>query len=174
MTNLPPGRPMLHKVAQAVLLISAVAAAGYALWPTDKTDAVSQAAEQRAQVDLVVNVPPYAKLERITTPDVVEVTAAHIAQGYIDIPETSKLSVSFNTRQGFTLVVAYDTEWVSKVDLSIDGRGALIETPNSRIPVMKEHGVKREVDLRYRLIFSSNARPGQHVWPVVVSVAPPL
>lgn len=174
MTNVPAGSPQLRKIAHAVLVTSALIAAAYAFWPTSQTDAVSQAAEQRAQMDIVVKVPAYAKMEGITTPDSVEVTAGHIAQGYVDIVEPSKLTVSFNTRQGFALVVAFDTEWVSKLDLTVDGRSSLIEEPNARITVMRDIGIKREVDLRYRLFLSRSARPGQYAWPVAINVSPPV
>ncbi len=169
----PPTNKLRRYAAHAALVAICVAAAGYALWPTGLTDLEGEAAERRAQMDLIVKVPPYAKLEGINAPESIEVTPADISLGYVDVPEPSRLTVSFNTRQGFLLQLGFDDQWIQKMDISVDGRPSLIEQSGARIQVNTDIGVKRELELRYRLYLSRSMRPGNYAWPVVVSVSPP-
>lgn len=158
--------------AHLAMVLLATAAGVIALWPSEKTELAGHAAEQKAQLDLLVQVPPFAKLEAFESPNELNVLPAQIEAGYVDVTDATRMRVSFNTRQGFALQVNYDTAWVRRVDIWVDGQLFSVTEPNSKVVVSRTIGRDIPLELRYRLHLAPGARAGQFAWPVSMSVSP--
>jgi hypothetical protein len=161
-----------HRLTRLAMLALAAIAGVIALWPAEKTGLTGLAAEQKAQMDLMVQVAPYARMEGFEAPNEIEVSSAHIAAGYVDVPASTRMKVSFNTRQGFALQVNYDTAWISRVDIWADGQPLRVDEPNTKVIVARNIGRDVPVELRYRLHLAPGVRAGQYAWPISLAVNP--
>ncbi len=161
-----------HYYAHLVMVLLATAAGVIALWPSDMTRLAGHASEQNAQMDLLIQVPPFAKLEAFESPNELDVLPAQVEAGYVDVAEATRMRVSFNTRQGFALQVNYDTAWVRRVDIWVDGQLHSVSEPNSKVVISRTIGRDIPLELRYRLHLVPGARAGLFAWPVSMSVSP--
>ena len=106
-----------------------------------------------------------------SVPASVEVTAADIARGYIDIGAPIIVRVRTNSRRGYMLQAEKTSETFSAIDLSFLQASMSVSSHESWIqrPYVAGGDV---MPIRARLFLSAGATPGTHALPVSFSATP--
>lgn len=112
-----------------------------------------------------------ARLDMRGQPLHLQITAADIERGYIDVLQAGQLSVRFNS-EGYILEFVTESEMVrsmtvggagDEVEFGPRGGGAARNAAGS--------GTRGEsMHLRYKFRLTESTRPGIHPWPVRVTV----
>jgi hypothetical protein len=132
----------------------------------------SPAGEAYARFTVSATVEPYASLVIRGAPDVLTVTPADVARGYLDLPQPLGLRVQSNSRSGYLLTVSNSLPGLA--GLRIDGLGdpVSLEAAGGSIA---EHWTTPEhtaaVTLRLRLLLDAAVTPGTYPWPLHLSAA---
>jgi hypothetical protein len=130
------------------------------------------AAESSAAIPVSVTVIANAKLQTIYQAKQIEISAADIARGQVDVPTASRYSVTTNKGVGYLMLFhpvgnVFESVHVqglgNSVQLGADG-GAIIR----RIPQV----LNQTSELSFRFILNPTTKPGIYPWPLLLSVRP--
>lgn len=104
-------------------------------------------------------------------PATIEITAADVTRGYVDLDAPILVRVRTNSRRGYMLQVEKTSETFSGIDLSLPGGSMNIASHESWIqrPYVSGGDV---MPIRARLFLSAGAMPGAHALPVAFSASP--
>ena len=126
-----------------------------------------------SKLTVTANVLKHASLKVLAQPTSVVITAADIARGYVDVAAPAQVSIQSNSREGYMLMFASESEFLHQtlvrglgndVQLSAGG-GGVARSADGR-------GMARiTLDLGFRFLLSASARQGVHAWPLRMTVA---
>ena len=123
----------------------------------------------RATMDVGAFVAPRLVLTAVDQPQALELDAADVARGYVDV--AASYSIRTNDRNGYLLRFAPRQGYTTGVEIS--GAGLQVAMVDAEVEVVRtEVAAASRVALRYRLHLSPAAVPGRYPLPVHVSVAP--
>jgi hypothetical protein len=98
----------------------------------------------------------------------VTITAADIAQGYVDVPGATRLRVRTNSAKGYLL--AFETTQPLFTEVQVSGAGDRVSLASGNGWVMQPFtGISLTMELSYRFVLAPNVQPGEYPWPVGVS-----
>lgn len=97
------------------------------------------------------------------------VTEADIERGFVDVADSSILTVRSNQRAGFRLVFAPAASWVAGADVSGLPEPLSFQAAGGSIAFSYQGTAPRELELRWRLHLSAGATAG--TFPLPISVA---
>lgn len=109
---------------------------------------------------------------RMAQPLTFTISEADVARGYVEVSSPLQLTVQSNVDEGYTLSFACHCEQVRQArvqglasELSVGGAPVQAARPAAG------RGVWRDtVQLRVRFDLSPQARPGEHAWPLGISM----
>jgi hypothetical protein len=113
-----------------------------------------------------------AHIEGAQTPSTIEISSRDIAQGYIDAPQITQLSIKSNSQHGYVLdflrVAPVFTGLIvqgleGEAMLGADG-GAVVQRWQQPQPV--------HLKLKYRFMLAPGLRAGTYPWPLQLAVRP--
>lgn len=145
-----------------------VVAAGLA--PLAAITPAAEAAQKSAAMTVSVTVIANAKVRLDYQTTQLNISAADIARGYVDIAAATRFSVHTNSRIGYLmefrpLVNLFESVQVNglgnAVKLGADG-GAIVQ--RGPLPPKLSH------ELSFRFALRSDTRPGNYPWPLMLSV----
>lgn len=152
-------------------LLAAVLAAGLgfaiALAPA-QAEAVGGGASAKMQISVTIQ--KSVRLSVKSNPETMQITAADVARGYLDLPQHSRLDIQSNSREGFALEF-HGTDAsgaIREVEVSGAGREARIGAAGGMMLLgsVSQPGVVQAIDLRYRVHLTQSAQPGTYAWPM--------
>lgn len=156
-------------------LVALAMAATLVLGATTGVPAAQAAGESSARVSVGATVLRHVSIRVLELPRTIQITAADIDRGYVDVPLPSKLEIRSNSPTGFMLSVesqadfARGTEVSGLGEVSAFGRfGGVLSVPHAGGEGMRTVPVQ----LNFRVLLSEQARPGLHPWPLQISVLP--
>lgn len=154
--------PLLQRLFVPVLALALAAAGG----------AASASGNGRAHLRVSAMVKPFASMV-LQPPASFAVTEADVARGYVDVPEAVALSVHSNVPQGYVLVFERSGPQVREAQVFglqtqvvvADG-GAMASRNAAGRGVWGE-----QLQLRFRFHLAPQTAPGNHAWPLQISMA---
>lgn len=158
------------KTATAVVRMAAGAAtllciaagsvyAGGAESPTKRSDAV--------QVAIVI--PAIVRIAALHHPERLAIGEQDIARGYVELDEATSLTLTSNSRAGYSLAAAFDPSLLSRVSVRIQGQQLAFDGEQSSLPVHSARMHDEPLRVSYRLYLHANAVAGTYRWPVALS-----
>lgn len=113
-----------------------------------------------------------ANLELTQVPSALEISARDVAQGFVDVPETTQLSVSSNSAAGFALEFLSVAPLFSAMTVrGLDGETSLGAEGGMVVQRwQRAHAVN--LALSYRFMLAPGLAAGTYPWPVRISVRP--
>ena len=130
----------------------------------------AEAAQKSAIISVSVHVIANAKMQTTFQAEQLNITAADVARGYVEVSAASRFSVVTNSRAGYSLEfhpvgTVFDSVQVgglgNVVQLSGDGGAIVLRGP---LPRSLEH------ELSFRFNLSAQTLPGSYPWPLQLSV----
>lgn len=111
---------------------------------------------------------------RMAQPLSVTLTEADVARGYVDISTPVEVTVQSNVQQGYALVFERQGDHVRQVHVhGLRGEVMVGDTGASSARAATGPGMWRELlQLRFRFDLATGTRPGQHAWPLHISMMP--
>lgn len=145
----------------AVVAMAALAAA-----------ASASAASASASLSVSVVVLPRAVMSMEAEPASLEITAADIARGYLDVPRATRARVRTNSPGGWLL--QFDVGRGPFRSLEVSGLGARTHVSSARGWVIRPFPPSHmeSLELGYRFLLAEGAQPGVYPWPVALSSQP--
>lgn len=130
-----------------------------------------QAGERSAEIAVSVTVMARTLIDAESSPQQLEVSAADVARGYVEVPGAIQLLVTNTNRRGYLLSVwpqvqVFSTVMVrngdSQAELGADGGEILERRWGKRLPLA----------LDFRFMLAPGVKPGVYPWPVKLQVSP--
>lgn len=132
--------------------------------------AAPQAGAAGASVMVSATVLKHARLSITEQPATLEVTAADIARGYVDVADAGQISIRSNSPR-YLLEFAVQDGFFRRIDVAglgenveLGGTGGLAARPAAG------PAVATTMKLRYRFMLAASAQPGTYAWPMRLSV----
>lgn len=116
----------------------------------------------------------HASLTLLSQPGSLMLTAADVAQGYVDARSPTQLAVRSNSPGGYMLVFETEGEQVRMTQVRGLGSDVQLGTSGGVVP---QSAARRGMNsttfvLGYRFVLSQSAQQGVYAWPIRVSVIP--
>ena len=115
-----------------------------------------------------------ASLQVLAQPSSVNVTAADIARGYVDVPAASQVAVRSNAPAGYLLEFASQGDFMRQIvvrgletDVQLSPAGGMVSQKAAGKGV-----TKATLALGFRFLLSESAQEGTYAWPMRLSVVP--
>jgi hypothetical protein len=158
-------RAKLLPILAASLLVASVAAAG----TVGVTIVITSlpAAHANSLVSSMSSVLPDESIDFRDA--VVAVTRADIARGYVDVPAAARLGPRTSAGSVCMLVSGEASEALSEIQVTGLGADTVVR-PQSGWACTPSAANSATLELAYRFILSSAARPGTYSWPVSLSI----
>jgi hypothetical protein len=116
----------------------------------------------------------HASLQVLAQPASVQVTAADVARGYVDVSSPAQVAIQSNAPSGYVLSFETQGEFLSQT--LVKGLDTVVQLSASGGGVTQRatgHGMsKKVIALEFRFLLSETARQGLYAWPVRLSVTP--
>jgi hypothetical protein len=127
----------------------------------------------QSELAIQAYVPKRVKLEVLSQPGTLTVTAEDVRRGYVEAPVPVQVAVKANTDQ-YAIVFSGAGDVVRQAQVQgldglvqFDGTGAMVpQRVTLRPSQQKLH------ELRFRFMLAANTAPGAHPWPLQVSAMP--
>lgn len=132
---------------------------------------VGSAAENRTTFTVGARVLAQVSLSVASEPAGVAVSADDVRQGYVEIREPTRVTVSSNSPSGYTLLVLPQSRWFSAVTVRGAGGDVTMGAEGGTI-VERGHGARMALELTYRFSLDSQLPPGRYPWPLHLAVRP--
>jgi hypothetical protein len=127
------------------------------------------AANRQSSFVVQASVVPRAVLHAVAAPDLLEITAADVARGYV--LSSGRFRVESNTKRGWLLRLAPRTGLASAIE--IDGLAQPLVVRDDVVEVYRPAaGATQDLELRYRVMLAPGARPGRYAAPLHLSAVP--
>lgn len=112
---------------------------------------------------------------RFTPPPSITISAADVARGYLEHPTPVEVAVQSNSPEGYALVFERQGEQVQEA--KVDGFHAPLVVGKAGATAARRatgRGLWRDtLQLRFRFELSPDAVPGEHPWPLNISLMTP-
>jgi hypothetical protein len=109
---------------------------------------------------------------RIAPPASITLSAEDVARGYVEIAAPVEVTVQSNVPQGYALVFERQGEQVRQAHVQ-GPDGALLVASTGAVATRPPAGPgmwRDRLQLRFRFDLAAGARPGQHPWPLNISL----
>jgi len=123
-----------------------------------------------AQLTVRARVPHFFRLNVVSQPAAIEVSAQDVGRGYVDVPAPVELALESNSPDGYSIVFERAGD---------DFAGAQVRGPGQQVRVASQGmlgwkpGARREtMQLQVRLELAPHLAPGSYRWPLQVSIVP--
>jgi hypothetical protein len=127
------------------------------------------AANRQSSFVVQASVVPRAVLHTEAVPEVLEVTAADVARGYV--LSSGRFRVESNTKRGWLLRLAPRTGLASAIE--VEGLARPLVVRDDVVEVYRPAaGATQDLELRYRVMLAPVARPGRYAAPLHLSAVP--
>jgi hypothetical protein len=101
-----------------------------------------------------------------------QITAADIARGFVELPRATQIEVRSNSRSGYVLNVQPMTKLFTRVEVLGFGPAIALDAEGGSIVQRWEKPSAATVTMGYRFYLSAEAAPGTYPWPLHLAVAP--
>ncbi|MDE2606907.1 MAG: hypothetical protein KGL68_13390 [Burkholderiales bacterium] len=110
----------------------------------------------------------------IAQPASITVTAADVARGYLDLPVPVRVVVRGNMAEGYCLLFERSGNEVGEVQVLGLGRPLVVgaDEAMSERPAPGRGFWREQLSLQFRIALAPQAVPGEHAWPVRISLMP--
>lgn len=110
----------------------------------------------------------------IAHPASITVTAADVARGYLDLPVPVQVEVRGNMREGYCLLFERSGDEVGDVQVLGLGQPLVVGAAEamSERPAPGSGYWREQLSLQFRIALAPRAVPGEHAWPVRISLLP--
>lgn len=161
---MPPSSPRAALVALLVLAWPAALVLGCA---TARAESDSGLLAVRAVVARHASV-------SVSQPASITVTAADVARGYLELPVPVQVVVRGNMSEGYCLVFERRGDEVGDVQVLGLGQPLVVGATEamSERPAPGAGFWREQLSLRFRMALAPAAAPGEHAWPVQISLLP--
>jgi hypothetical protein len=130
------------------------------------------AKDARTSFTVGASVRAVARFELTQVPATLEISVRDAAQGFVDVPETTQLSIDSNSAQGFALEFLTVAPLFSAMSVQgLDGEAAL-SAEGGTVVQRWQHAHPVNLSLRYRFMLTPGLSAGTYPWPVRISVRP--
>lgn len=150
--------------------LAVLCALAFGLLPLTQTHAAGPA-DGRLQV--TARVLKHLRFHVVSQPQTVEITAADVARGWMDVPQRMQVAVESNAAEGYALALANRSPAVRLAKVSGLGQDVHVRTESMAFRPATKRGMARDVlGLGFRFELAPGTQPGSHPWPIQVSVLP--
>ncbi|MBS0388613.1 MAG: hypothetical protein JSR15_09035 [Proteobacteria bacterium] len=129
------------------------------------------AADSSTVMTVSATVSPVARVEA-PPPAPLQISAADLARGYVDVPHALRLRVYSNSRAGFVLDVAARSPWFSAVAIEGLDTHVTLGADGGTIVQRWQGATTREVSLHVRFRLADGLLPGLYAWPLQFRARP--
>lgn len=130
--------------------------------------APAYAASTSAQLSISVEVVARTILTIDRQPANIEITAADVARGYVDVPQAMAFRVRSNAINGYTVQFDPMSYPFSRADINWGNTSATVGADGTWLTRPYQQGTTTG-SLNVRLTLTANALPGSYSWPVRVA-----
>lgn len=127
-----------------------------------------------AKVMVRAEVLRHASVRAISAPQTVSIAEADIGRGYVDIPMPTKLEIRSNSPSGYLIAIDIAAGFAGRTE--VRGLGDMISLgPSGGVVNVRSSGQGMRVtpvELYFRVQLAAGVHPGQHPWPMQLSVMP--
>lgn len=152
-----------HNKAFSTARIALIVAAG-----------VSAAGARDAHTDLSVSVTvrAMAKIDVQSVPEGLQLSAADLQRGYVEVSQPTRATVRSNSASGFALEVLTVAPMLSS--MVVEGLNSDLELPAQGGTIVQRWQRPQAMDLslKFRFALAPGLVPGSYPWPVRLSVRP--
>ena len=154
--------------------IIAAAATAIALMSLTALYSPQVAAASSATVHIHVTVMKHASITGLRAPREVELAAADIARGYLDVQQPIEIDLRTNNPEGVILAFSMNSAAIASASLrnATDVLEITDGAVNLRVPKDAPGVQSKTLSLRVRLNLARGLQPGTIAWPLAVIVAP--
>lgn len=150
--------PALVAARAAVLAAACLSAAG--------------AKEARTSIAVTASVAAMARIESESQPDVLDISAADLQRGFVEVLQATALTIRSNSAQGFALDVATLSPIVTSIIVrGFDGEQSLGSEGGTIVQRWQGARVVN-LSLTFTLVLAPGMRAGRYPWPMRVAVRP--
>ena len=129
------------------------------------------AADTSTMLQVNATVSPVARIES-PPPAPLQISAADVARGYVDVPHALRLRVYSNSRAGFALDVAAQSPWFTAVAIEGLDTNVTLGAEGGTIVQRWRGAATRDVSLHLRFQLANGLMPGLYVWPLQFRARP--
>lgn len=116
-------------------------------------------------------IPPIAYATSTQHPGALTISPQHVAQGYVDVADSSNMLVSANVDE-YLLTVKLDNPLIARAALRISGSEYAVDSKLAVLVVAAQRARDIPVSVAYRLYLKPGARAGVYPWPLALAIAP--
>lgn len=153
-------------------LVSCALSATMGLAPLSSLVSSAEAAQSSAVMQVSATVIANARLQTSHQTTRLEITAADVARGYMEVPGASRFSVITNSRSGYVIEFHPLATWFESVQVTGMGSGAQLGAAGGSIVQRGVLPSKLAHELSFRFSLRPDAQPGSYPWPLLLSVRP--
>lgn len=130
-----------------------------------------QASAAGARVMVSATVLKHARLSMTDQPATLEITAADVARGYVDVADAGQISIRSNSPR-YMLEFAVQDGFFRRIDVTGLGEDVMLGAAGG-IASRRAAGpaVTEVVSMRYRFVLAASMQPGSYPWPMRLSVS---
>jgi len=132
----------------------------------------AEAATARADIMVSVTVVARTTLDSEASPAQLQVSAADVARGYVEVPAATRLLVTNTSRRGYLLSVWPQVQVFSAVVVTHGGYESQLGTDGGEI-FDPRWGRAMPLVLSFRFMLAAGVKPGSYPWPLKFQVDPP-
>jgi hypothetical protein len=127
-----------------------------------------------AHVSIGATVLRHIGVRVLVAPRTLQISAADIVLGYVDVPQASTLEIRSNSPAGYLLAIYTEADFSRGTEVRGSGGVALLGRSGGVLSFKAEGKGMRTtpVALSFRVLLSPQARPGVYPWPMQISVLP--
>lgn len=129
-------------------------------------------AESSARFAVSATVEAQASLHMESAPIALEVSAADVSRGYIDLSEPLRLRIASNSTEGFALDIAPLGSLLAGFAIYGMDQDIRFGADGGTIVQRWQHGQAVLLDLRFRFVLASGLPPGHYPYPLRLAVRP--
>ncbi|MDD2582709.1 MAG: hypothetical protein PHR66_12020 [Desulfuromonadaceae bacterium] len=158
-----------HGIHLQQMLVAAALSAVVSISSLDReAEAGSSGNTSSATVHVSATVRPIAIAKVLYQQQQMEITGKDIAQGYVEIPNGSRIEVRSNNPSGYLLSI--ENQGGPFRDVYVSGLGSEVQLNGGTGWVLMSYTqMPRTMDVSYRIMLSDDAKPGSYPWPFQVS-----
>ncbi len=145
---------------------------GLALYPG--ATSAPLAAPARAEIGVGATVLARAQIATESTPAALEISAADVARGYVDVPQAMRLTIANTSPYGYALDVWPTAPVFREVRVLGLGREVRLSDDGGAIITRGAHGQALPLVLDVRFTLAPGLVPGRYPWPLKLQVRPLL
>jgi hypothetical protein len=129
----------------------------------------AQAGQMSAAMPVSVSVLAYAKIQTEHQTRQINISAADIARGYVEVHDALRFSVHTNSRSGYLL--AFYPIGALFESVQVDGLGSTVQLGQDGGDIV-QRGTSSQLnhELSFRFNLSQNVIPGRYPWPLQLTV----